>query len=325
MRAVSVPRDEAEEVIARIRRQGLLDSGRRIVESGGEVEVPVTGDVPGLESFEQGEDEAVPREPDLTPEEVLLEVGISRNRFPSSWRRLGDVLLAELGGDSEVAEALLEAYPNCKSVVDFGGIDGQLRRPDAEVLAGDSGTETVHREHGLKYALDPCVVMFSPGNSSERLRMSRVPEAGELVLDMFTCVGQFSIPAAAAGAEVVAVDANPGAARFLRRNGELNGFGERFHPILADSSQSEVDVDFDRILMGHLDSPHHLGTAIEALGNGGWIHYHEACPVEVRDRPVRRVEAAVEAEGLEVSSVDRRKVKSFSPGVAHYVVDCRAE
>ncbi len=82
---------------------------------------------------------------------------------------------------------------------------------------------------------------------------------------------------------------------------------------------------FDRVIMGHLDSPGHLDAAVEALDGGGWLHYHEACPEAVGDRPVERVRGAVESAGLEPRSLERRVVKTFSPGVNHCVVDCLVE
>ncbi|MBS1263115.1 MAG: tRNA(Phe) (4-demethylwyosine(37)-C(7)) aminocarboxypropyltransferase [Methanonatronarchaeales archaeon] len=323
MRAVRVERESAEVAISRLGRRGLLDPSRRIVERDGFVEIPVTGTVDDHDSFHQKD--PVPRKPELTPTDRMSKSGISEDRVPSGWTRLGSVLLAELDGDKVAAEALLEAHPGATAVVDHRGIDGALRRPEAELLAGDGPTETVHREHGLVYRLDPLRVMFSPGNSGERLRVRSTVQEDDWVLDMFACVGQFSIPAATAGAHVLAIDANPEAALFLRENAALNGLNDRLDVVVADSRRSSPDGPFDRVLMGHLDSPGHLGRAVASLGEGGRLHYHESCPSAIDDRPVKRVRRAVEDGGRDALRLDRRLVKTFAPGVGHYAVDCLVE
>lgn len=322
-KAVLSDRRDAQETIDSLRGDDLLDPERRIVRRGNSVAVPVVED-PGWGRVVEQSD-PVPRNPDPSPREALKRRGVPEDRVPSGWTILGDVLLADLDGDGEVAEVLLEAHSGCDSVLDYGGVEGSLRRPDAEVLAGSDSTVTVHRENGFSFRLDPSEVMFSPGNSPERLRVKNVVEWGERVLDMFACVGQFSVPAACAGARVLGVDANPVAVQYLRENSELNGVGDRLDAVVGDSSTCSPEGEFDRVLMGHLDSPGHLGSAVRALDGGGWIHYHEACPEAVLGRAADRVREAVSVEGRSVSSLCTRRVKSFSPGVVHVVVDCLVE
>lgn len=318
MRAIRVPRNSAKEVIDRVIRLGVIDPERRIVEREGYVEVPVTRPVEGFETVEQRN--PVPRDPSRTPQDRLRRSGVETH----NWFRLGDLILAELGGDADAAEALLEAHPGSRAVVDLESIDGRLRRPEGRLLAGEGPTETTHREHGLLFRLDPLKVMFCPGNQAERNRYAEVTRKDDRVLDMFSCVGQFSVPAASTGAKVVAVDANPDAVHFLRINAELNGF-ENLHPVLGDSSRVAGDAVFDRILMGHLDSPGHLDEAARLVAPGGWIHYHEACPDAVQERPMDRVRQALKRRGREVDELELRRVKGFAPGVGHYVVDCKVD
>lgn len=318
MRAVRAPPEDAQRLLDLFRRTDFLDPERRVRTRDGAVEIPVRGDVAGLETLTQSDPE--PRDPCRSPRDRLRRRGLES---PRGWVRVGSVLLADLDGDREAAELLMESHPGVTAVVDLRSVDGALRRPDAALLAGDSA-ETTHREHGLLYRLDPTEVMFSPGNQEERKRYAEVTERGERVLDMFSCVGQFSVPAASTGADVVAVDANPDAVKYLKMNAELNGL-EDLHPVLGDSRHVAGDAAFDRVLMGHLDAPGHLGEAARLVAPGGTIHYHEACPDEVEERPLDRVEEALGERGLVVAAAELRRVKGVAPGVGHYVVDCRVE
>ena len=84
-------------------------------------------------------------------------------------------------------------------------------------------TETVHVEHGTRYALDLSTVMFSPGNEAERARIGEIVESGERVFDAFAGVGYFALPMARAGAEVTAAELDPEAYRLLLLTSELSG------------------------------------------------------------------------------------------------------
>jgi tRNA wybutosine-synthesizing protein 2 len=66
----------------------------------------------------------------------------------------------------------------------------------------------------------------------------------------------------------------------------------------------------------------YLDSALDALAPGGTVHMHEATPEDlVSDRPVERLETAGAELGRTVEVRDRRRVKGYSEGVAHVVVD----
>jgi tRNA wybutosine-synthesizing protein 2 len=53
---------------------------------------------------------------------------------------------------------------------------------------------------------------------------------------------------------------------------------------------------------------------------------HEATPEDlVYERPIERLESAASEAGRDVEILDRRRVKGYSEGVAHVVVDARIE
>jgi tRNA wybutosine-synthesizing protein 2 len=78
--------------------------------------------------------------------------------------------------------------------------------------------------------------------------------------------------------------------------------------------------------MGYVNTTHHyLDAGIAALKpEGGIIHYHETTPESmVFSRPVERIETAALKAGKTVEILDCRKIKKYSPGVWHVVVDAR--
>jgi len=336
--AVVVDKPETGDVIARLREAGLYDDTRRVRERDTEtVEVPVVaapddGVVGDWEVIEQPDPE--PRVAGL--DDLLAERGFSETEIaaaPNSWAVIGDVVLVRLGDcprREEVAAALLDLQ-NAGTVLDRKGIEGEHREPGVEVVAGSADTETVHAEHGTKYALDLAEVMFSPGNKRERVRMGEVVEPGESVLDMFAGVGYFTLPMARAGAHVTAIERNPTAFEYLIENAPLNDVGERVRPIRADCRDAidalrEGGETFDRVVMGYYDAVEYLDPALAVLAEGGVLHMHAATPdAELPERPVERLREAAREAGRTVEVVDQRRVKTHSEGVYHVVVDARID
>jgi tRNA wybutosine-synthesizing protein 2 len=167
--------------------------------------------------------------------------------------------------------------------------------------------------------------MFSAGNFAERVRMSTIG-SNERVLDMFSGIGQLSIPIAvhAFPQSIVAIELNSVAYRYLRQNIRLNNVEGIVQPILGNCAHVTPNAQFDRVIMGHFDASAYLHKALRFLAPKGVVHYHELVPVEVMyKRPYARVEQAARALARSADLLSTRKVKSYSPGIAHVVVDAR--
>lgn len=350
--AAVVRKPDSETTIAALREEGVYDATRKVRERDDRlVELPVT-DPPSatdvLDVVEQVEPER--RLPDL--ESHLREMGWTDEeiaRAPSSWAVVGSVLLVTFGDDGddgdrgaegssgddeeargidreEVGEALLALHGEADTVLANEGVSGDHREPSVSVVAGAGDTETVHTEHGTRYALDLAEVMFSPGNKAERARMGEAVAPDERVFDMFAGIGYFTLPMARAGADVTAVERNPAAFRYLIENAMLNDVSERVSAFRADCRDVEVTPRADRVVMGYYEAHEYLDSALAALAPGGVVHMHEATPDDLLwDRPVSRLREAAADAGREIEILDRRTVKSHSEGVWHVVVDARVE
>ena len=326
--AAVVERTRTETAIAALRAEGVYDNTRSIQPRSEDlVAIPVTREPTHTTVLDVVEAASECRI--TTLEDHLKERGWSDGDVaaaPKSWAVLGTVILVDLDGvpDPEtVGEALLSLHGEADTVLDRGGVAGPLREPAVSVVTGEGDTENVHVENGTTYAMDLAEVMFSPGNKAERARMGEVVEAGERAFDMFAGIGYFTLPMARAGADVTATEVNPTAFRYLVENAVLNGVEDRVSAFRADCR--DVDVEgVDRIVMGYYEAWEYLDAALGALRPGGIVHLHEATPeAELWDRPVSRLREAADRHGRGVEVLDRRVVKSHSPGVEHVVVDAR--
>ncbi|MBO4248009.1 MULTISPECIES: class I SAM-dependent methyltransferase family protein [unclassified Halomicrobium] len=354
--AVVVARDRTQTVIDRLRELDAYDDDRTVQPwDDDSVAVPVTSVPADLAVRDVVKQVGEPRLRDL--DDYLRERGWTDaeiDRAPASWAVVGSVVLVDIGDaprPEEVGEALLQLHGEADTVLARGPITGEHREPAVEVVAGTGDTETVHREHGTAYALDLAEVMFSPGNKAERSHMGEVvreahegrSESGastsasgaiesgerERVLDMFAGIGYFTLPMARAGATVTAVERNPASFRYLIENVQLNEVADRVQPYRADCRDVTPDLaadPVDRIVMGYYEAHEYLDAALPALAPGGVVHMHEATPDGlVFERPIERIEAAAADAGRGVEILDTRRVKSYSEGVAHVVVDARIE
>ena len=252
--------------------------------------------------------------------------------MPAGYQRLGRVLLLRLPpalrpfhrllGEAWRAELGVETV-----LVRTGPIDGELRHPRTETIAGGA-TETEVVEHGIRWRFDAAAIMFAAGNRTERQRAGRLVRPGEVVADLFAGIGYFAIPAAVAGraARVVAVEKNPVAARYLALNAEANRVADRIEVRAGDNRSVPLPPGgFDRIFLGYLPSALPWVPRAVALvrPDGGWLHVHLVADARsARADGAHAVARAVESAGARpLRPPQAREVKPYGPGRTHVVVD----
>ncbi len=238
------------------------------------------------------------------------------------FKKIGDILLLDNNYSKEDFESLSKKH-NVKTIMKIDHIQGTKREPVYKILYG-SETETIHKENGCLFKLDLAKVMWSKGNNNERLRIAKLVEDNETVIDMFAGIGYFSIPIGvhANAKEVIAIEINPNSYQFLCDNIKLNKLNN-VTPILGDCMAETPKFKADRIVMGYVKTTHHyLKVAIDSLNEGGVLHYHETVPEKlINTRPIERIIA--QAGEREVELLKINKIKKYAPGVEHVVVDAR--
>ena len=202
-------------------------------------------------------------------------------------------------------------------------IQGTKREPVYNILYGNE-TETIHKENGCLFKLDLSKVMWSKGNNNERLRIAKLVEDNEVVLDMFAGIGYFSIPIGvhSNAKHIYSIEINPNSYFYLCENIKLNKL-DNITPILGDCMVHAPKYKADRIIMGYVKTTHHyLNVAINSLNEGGILHYHETVPEKLMNtRPLERIIS--QAGNREVELLKLNKIKKYAPGVEHVVLDVK--
>lgn len=330
-----VSKRETHRALATLRAHRLLDPRLRAEAVGARVRIPVRPEARGLVQANEWAlvEAALPENPKRAPARRLSDrlAGVLPEallaRLPSGWQVVGDVVLVKpepaLAPHAAAVYGTLADLLGARSVLAIEGAAGELREPSTRLLWGDPDTETVHREHGLTYHLDPARVLFSMGNHAERTRLVDAVTADEEVVDLFAGIGYFTLGLARAGARVTACEKNPVSAAYLRRNVAANALGDPIEVREGDSRAVAPEGTADRVLLGYFPgTAAFLPTALAALGpGGGLLHFHttasEPDALERAWRELTRTWPGPDAPHL----VEGRRVKSYAPGVTHVVLD----
>ena len=330
-RAIVVPKENAESLLRNLQMERLIDRTMKIVKRGNSILVPVTGEprfdlAPLRARLEPHVDlphRLRPRDPRHEIRERLEAAGIPVAHAPRRWERIGGVLVLRLPSEGQpqarVIAKIFGMVLGARTVVqDRSGIHGPMRVPDVRVLWGD-GTETLHVEGGIRYALDVARVMFSSGNVAERVGIAERVRPGAVVVDLFAGIGYFSLPIAVRGRAktVYGCELNPVSFRYLVENTRLNR-ATNLVPLLGDCRAIAPRGIADWVIMGHFDAREYLDVAFDALRGKGTIVYHELCPKEqYPDAMTQRLAAAARAHWMNVQAIHTRIVKSYAPGIVH--------
>ncbi len=328
MKAIKVEKSKAEEVRKLAEKIGAKDKSRLIIQDGEYVIIPIyNGYENQFKEFEIiiQDNPVFKKKRDLksilkneVPRDVLLDV--------HSFKIIGDIAMVKLGKNAEkyaelIANKIMEAFPRIKAVWQDLGREGMLRKPNVRLLAGKK-SETIHKEHSCLFKLDIRKVMFSVGNQYEKLRIANLVRDGEVVVDMFAGIGYFTIPIAnhSKAERIYSIEINPEAYTYLLENLKINRI-RNVTPILGDSKYVCPEGVANRVVMGHLFAESFIEVAINALDEKGIIHYHESVPERIIKRPIERVMRVAKRMGKNCKILNFRKVKNYSPGVVHVVVD----
>jgi tRNA wybutosine-synthesizing protein 2 len=238
-----------------------------------------------------------------------------RKRRGRGYQRLGDTIVfhGKRPSAEDIADLRSREDPSC--ILFIPAHAGSLRIPSCEVIAGVPH-EVLHRECGIAYRLDPTKVMFSQGNRGEKERIrSLISSSGreERIADMFAGIGYFTLPAAAGGGCVHAMEINPDSYGYLLKNIREN---DLVHRITADCGDCRdlLSGRYDRVIMGHFDAAGYLKTVLPHVGIGSIIHLHTLKPDETIIRNVL-------SESGYCADITVHRIKKYAPKIWHSVMD----
>jgi tRNA (guanine37-N1)-methyltransferase len=258
--------------------------------------------------------------------------------LPRALDIVGDIAIVEVPPElktheKSIGEAILERYRNVRTVLaKMGAVSGTYRLREFEVIAGEPRTATVHKEFGCKFYVDVAKAYFSPRLSHEHKRVAQLVQKGEIVVDLFAGVGPFSVLIAKSveDAKVHAIDINPDAVEFLRKNVRLNRVENRVFPILGDAKQivkNKLSGIADRVIM---NLPERAEEFVDAACNamkpsGGTVHYYGFVRLPDSLEALKfRLSETVEKAGRKVDSfLFAKPIRETAPYEWQVVVDAK--
>ncbi len=257
---------------------------------------------------------------DKIPEEKLEEIR-------KSFDVIGDIVILEIPEELEddkvlIGQAALKFTKRKSVYCKKSKVQGITRTRQLEYLAGIDNLETVHKEFGLRFMLNPSTVYYSPRLATERSRIVKQVKDNETILDFFAGIGSFTV-SIAHKRDVVAynIDINPEAIKYAEKNIKINRLIGKVIPCLGDVREVVKDLpDADRIIMNLPGtSREFLPLAVKKLKSSGILNYYEFSSDE--DSVIEHVKQA--SRDYETEILDIRQVRSQSPGVWHYGVDVK--
>lgn len=336
MLGLKIPKEQADHVRRILLKHSLMDLNWKIKRSHDHVFIPLI----------RKPDEEVKEDINYSGLEIVNTVFEAHKKSPHSMKDylkdsvpsekistikksfdiIGDIVILEIPDELEdlkylIADAALKFTKRKSAYRKSSEVKGIIRTRNLEYLAGEDISETIHIEYGSRYLLDVRKVYFSPRLATERERIVRQVKDGETIVDLFAGVGPFSVNIARHHqVKIFAVDINPDAIHYLKRNLELNKLQGEIYPVLCDAEEflKTKNMTFDRIIMNLPGTAYkYLEQAIDSIKCGGVIHYYEFSADF--NTPIERIKKS--AGTREVTILDKRKVKSSSPGKWHMGID----
>lgn len=170
---------------------------------------------------------------------------------------VGDIAIVSVPDEIEnrktvIAEAIIKQNKSIKTVLRrIGTAAGVERVHRYEILYGDK-TETLYRENGCIFHVDPTKVYVSPRLNAERTRLRGIAKDGETILCAFAGVGFFPVVLARhINASIYAVEISSVACGFMEKNIKANKVADRVKVFCGDVIDilPKIGEKFDRVIM----------------------------------------------------------------------------
>ena len=281
---------------------------------------------------------------DELPENILKLV-------PKSYDIIGKIAIVEfdqintisddnvLSYKKKVAEALTSVNKSVETVYEkLSKVKGKYRLKELNVIYGDDNPETIHKENDCIFKLDVKKTYFTPRLVFERKRVSSGNfKKQEIIVDMFTGVGPFSIQIARNNdAKIYAFDINPSAYKYLIENIEINKMkGEvvahnmDVSELLNPNNKAGIYLKhkIDRIIMNLPEqSMNFLDVACFLMKkSGGILYFYQFCE---KPNPIKKgieiLNTNLKDSGWHIEEILNSKVvKPFSPKLDLIVLDIK--
>jgi tRNA (guanine37-N1)-methyltransferase len=251
------------------------------------------------------------------------------NLLYRSYEIIGDIAVIRVHHSlahrvEEISKAVKQLNHHVKTVLcQTTSIRGEHRLRQLEWVLGEKKTETIHKENNCFFKVDLARCYFSPRLSYERRRIAEQVKAGEIVINMFSGVGCYSLIIAqySEAKKVYSIDINPIAIKYQRKNVRINPVPNIVIPVLGDAGitiRDKFQCIADRVLMPLPEKAYqYLDYAFLSLRKGGgWIHYYDFTHAGRNEEPSEKVRDKVTkklALNMDFKILSSRIVRNVGP------------
>lgn len=252
------------------------------------------------------------------------------NSIRRGFEIIGDIAIVDIPDElmhlkDEIVSRILSRHKHIKTILrKVGKVNGDFRIAKFEIIYG-SETETIAKEHGCRFLVDPTKVYYTSKLSGERERIAKLVKDGERVLVMFAGVGPYAIIIAklAKPSEVIGVELNPKACDYFRKNIEMNKV-RNVKVVEGDVREivPKIDGKFDRIIMpAPLTAEKFVHLLPSKVKVGSSVHYYTFDSENREEELPEKVKNLFEKYGMKVDVKRVKACGSFAPYINRYVLD----
>jgi tRNA (guanine37-N1)-methyltransferase len=258
--------------------------------------------------------------------EVFNEIEKIKDEKPNSFDIIGHIAIVEIPGRLKrkkklIAKVIMDLNKHIKTVLEKASErKGIYRIRKYRFIAGERKFETIHKEYGCLFKLDPTKVYFSPRELTERQRIASQVKENETVMVMFAGVAPYAIQIAKKQPkvkEVIAIEINPVAAKYARENVVLNKVDDKVKIIEGDVREKckEFYGKCDRIVMPlPKGAEDFLDIAVKCLKRKGYIHFYNwGNEPNIFENAEKIIKDELSKMNVKYKIINKRKVLPYAP------------
>lgn len=186
----------------------------------------------------------------------ILKAVLPEKSMLSSYSTIGSIVHVNLKPElldykNIIGQVLKDKLKGCKSVVNkIDNINNVYRNFEYEVICGSPDLKTTVKENKCLFDLDFSEVYWNPRLCTEHERIIHKLKSGDVLYDVFSGIGPFSVPAAKMKCIVIANDLNPNSCKWLEVNKKKNHIKDEYLKIINKDGSKFIQED----LKVHLSS-----------------------------------------------------------------------
>lgn len=229
--------------------------------------------------------------------------------------------------ESLIGKAILNTHHAISVVAKrVGNYGGELRTIKLQIIAGKNRKETIHKEYGIKFKLNPEEVYFSVRSSTERKRIADQVTDSETVLVMFSGIGPYPLYIAkfSDADAIIGIEINPAAHRYAKENLSLNKIKGGIDLYNGDVTEfvPKLDLAFDRIVMPlPVSGSDHLSLALDHITPGGVLHHYVMQYPETLDQAILFLSDKCQQASRTLTHYDVTVCGHTGPNTYRYCID----